>query len=157
MSDSLQHYGLQPTRLLCPWDSPGKNTGVGCHALLQGTFPTQKSNWGLPHCTWILYRLSQESPKILEWVAYPFPGELPNPGTEPESLSNSASQALLGLLFLLWLTPCDETTSVVSNSKEMLSSSPSGSALWPLWLALLIITSTKTSFRLQTITGVVPV
>ena len=37
--DSLQHYGLQPTRLLCPWDSPGKNTGLGCHALLQGNLP----------------------------------------------------------------------------------------------------------------------
>jgi len=33
-----------PTRLLCPWDSPGKNTGVGCHALLQWIFPTQGSN-----------------------------------------------------------------------------------------------------------------
>ena len=31
----LRHYGLQPTRFLCPWDSPGKNTGVGCHFLLQ--------------------------------------------------------------------------------------------------------------------------
>ena len=40
LSDSVQPYGLQPTRLLCPWDSPGKNTGVGCHALLQGIFPT---------------------------------------------------------------------------------------------------------------------
>ena len=37
MSDSLQLYGLQPTRLLCPWYSPGKKTGVGCHALLQGS------------------------------------------------------------------------------------------------------------------------
>ena len=37
-------YGLQPARLLCPWDSPGKNTGVGCHFLLQGIFPTQGSN-----------------------------------------------------------------------------------------------------------------
>ena len=35
-------------------DSPGKNTGVGCHALLQGIFPTQESNTGLPHCRWIL-------------------------------------------------------------------------------------------------------
>ena len=40
-------------------DSPGKNTGVGCHALLQGTFPTQGSNPGLPHCRQILYCLSQ--------------------------------------------------------------------------------------------------
>ena len=39
MPDSLQPHGLQPARLLCPWDSPAKNTGVGCHALLQGIFP----------------------------------------------------------------------------------------------------------------------
>ena len=37
-------HGLQPARLLCPWDSPGKNTAVGCHALLQGVFPTQRVN-----------------------------------------------------------------------------------------------------------------
>ena len=39
-------------------DSPGKNTGVGCHALLQGVFLTQGSNLGLLHCRWILYALS---------------------------------------------------------------------------------------------------
>ena len=38
--DSLRPYRLYPARLLCPWDSPGKNTGVGCHALLLGIFPT---------------------------------------------------------------------------------------------------------------------
>ena len=38
---TLQPYGLEPARLLCPWDSPGKNTGMGCHALLQGIFLTQ--------------------------------------------------------------------------------------------------------------------
>ena len=44
-------------------DSPGKNTGVGCYALLQGVFPTQGSNPGLPHCSRILYCLShQRSP-----------------------------------------------------------------------------------------------
>ena len=41
VSDSLQPPGLLPIRLLCPWDSPDKNTGVGCHALLQGIFPAQ--------------------------------------------------------------------------------------------------------------------
>ena len=41
-------------------DSPGKNTGVGCHALLQGIFPTQESNPGLPHCRQILYHLSHQ-------------------------------------------------------------------------------------------------
>ena len=46
-------------------DSPGKNTQVGCHAFLQGIFPTQGSNLGLPHCRWILYHLSQQgSPDI---------------------------------------------------------------------------------------------
>ena len=41
--------GLQPARLLCPWGSPGKNTGVGCHFLLQGIFPTQRWNLHLLH------------------------------------------------------------------------------------------------------------
>ena len=41
-------------------DLPGKNTGVGCHALLQGIFPTQRSNPGLPHCRLILYHLSHQ-------------------------------------------------------------------------------------------------
>ena len=49
---------MYPARLLCPWDSPGKNTGVGCHSLLQGIFPTQGSNQGLLYCKQILYRLS---------------------------------------------------------------------------------------------------
>ena len=47
MSDSVHPHGLQPTRLLCSWDSSGKNAGVGCHALLQGIFLTQGSNPGL--------------------------------------------------------------------------------------------------------------
>ena len=67
-------------------DSPGKNTGVGCRALLQGIFPTQGLNPGLPHCRRILYHLShQGSPRILEWVASPSPGDLPNPGIKPGS------------------------------------------------------------------------
>ena len=58
MSDSLLSSGLYPTRLLCPWDSPGKNTGVGCHSLLQGIFLTQGSKPDLPHFREILYDLS---------------------------------------------------------------------------------------------------
>ena len=54
-------------------DSPGKNTGLSCHALLQGIFPTQQSIPGLPHCRRVLYCLNhQGSPIILEWVAYLF-------------------------------------------------------------------------------------
>ena len=57
VSDSVRPHGLQPSRLLCPWDSPGKNTGVGCHALLQGIFLTQESNSCLFSCSgkWVLY------------------------------------------------------------------------------------------------------
>ena len=44
VSNSLWPHGLKPTRSLCPWDSPDKNTGVGCHFLLQGIFPTQGLN-----------------------------------------------------------------------------------------------------------------
>ena len=58
MSDSLWSHRLQPARLLSPWDSPGKNTGVDCHSLLQRIFPTQGSNPGLLHCRQILYCLS---------------------------------------------------------------------------------------------------
>ena len=60
LSDSLRPHGLQPARLLCPWDSPGKHTGVGCHSLLQGIFPTQGSNPGLLHCRQILHHLSHQ-------------------------------------------------------------------------------------------------
>ena len=52
MSDSLWPCGLKHTRLLCPWDSPGKNTRVGCHFLLQGIFSTQKSNPSPLHWGW---------------------------------------------------------------------------------------------------------
>ena len=47
-----------PTRLLCPWDSPGKNAEAGSHSLLQGIFPTQGLNPGLLCCRWILYHLN---------------------------------------------------------------------------------------------------
>ena len=47
-------------QLLCPWGSPAKNTGMGCHFLLQGVFLTQKLNPGLLHCRRILYRLSHQ-------------------------------------------------------------------------------------------------
>ena len=62
MFDSLGPHGLYG-----PWNSPGLNTGVGSLSLLQGIFPTQGSNPGLPHCGRILYQLSHKgSPRILE-------------------------------------------------------------------------------------------
>ena len=81
VSNSLRHHGLYS-----PWNSPGQNTGVGSPSLLQGIFPTQESNLGLPHCRRILYQLSHKvSPSILAWIAIPSPGDLPDPGFEPGS------------------------------------------------------------------------
>ena len=65
VSDSLQPHGLQPARFLCPWNSPGKSTGVGSHSFLQGIFLTQGSNLGLPHCRQILFHLSHQGSPML--------------------------------------------------------------------------------------------
>ena len=68
VSDSLWSYGPYS-----PWNSPGQNTGVGSLFFLQGIFPTQGLNPGLPYCRRILYQLGCKwSQIILEWVAYPF-------------------------------------------------------------------------------------
>ena len=62
---------LRPHGLYSPWDSPGPNTGGCSLSLLQGIFPTQGSNTGLPRCRWFLYKLSHKgSPRILECIAY---------------------------------------------------------------------------------------
>ena len=60
VSNSMRLHWVQATRLLCPWNSPGKNTGVGSHSFFQEIFPTQDSNPGLLHCRQILYRLSHQ-------------------------------------------------------------------------------------------------
>ena len=78
-------HGILQARMLewvCPWNSPGKNTGVGCYSLLQGIFLTQGSNLGLPHCRQIFYHLShlgsplrghqqpyQRACRLQDWVA----------------------------------------------------------------------------------------
>ena len=68
VSDALQPHGLYS-----PWNSLGQNTGVGSLSFLQGIFPSQESNPGLPHCRQILYHLIHKgSPRILEWVSNPF-------------------------------------------------------------------------------------
>ena len=91
MSDSLQPHGLYS-----PWNSPGQNTGVGSLSLLQGIFPTQGVNPGLPHCRQILYQLSPKgSPRILEWVAYPFSSGFSQPRDQAQvsTLQADASPA----------------------------------------------------------------
>ena len=80
-------------------DSPAKNTGLGCHALLQGIFPTQGLNPDLLQCRQILYWLShQGSSRILEWVAYPF-----SKGSSPPRNWTRVS-CIAGRFFTSWAT-----------------------------------------------------
>ena len=71
VSNSLQPHGLWPTRLLCPWDSLGKNIGVDCHSLLQRLFLTQGLNSGLLHCRQILYLLNYSQRLFISWLQSP--------------------------------------------------------------------------------------
>ena len=106
--------GLKPASLLCPWNSPGSYTGVGCHSLLQGIFLTQGLNLGPLHCRQILYHLSHQGhpnakvkvaqwcPTLCDqwtiqsiefsrpeywsgWIPLPSPGDLSNPGIKSRS------------------------------------------------------------------------
>ena len=89
-SDSLQPHGPYS-----PWNSPGQNTAVGSLSLLQGIFPTKGLNSGLPHGRRIFYQLSlQGSPRILEWVAYPFSSE------SFQSRNRTGVSCIAGELFL---------------------------------------------------------
>ena len=95
-SHSVVSDYLRPHGLYNAWDSPGHNTGVGNCSLIQGIFRTPGSNPGLPHCRQILYQLSHHrSPRILEWVVYPFSRgsswpriELGSPALQADSLSD---------------------------------------------------------------------
>ena len=60
MSNSFRPHGLEPSRLLHPWNFPGKDTGVGCYLHLQGIFLSQGLNLGFPHCRQTLYHLSHQ-------------------------------------------------------------------------------------------------
>ena len=66
--DSLWPRGLKPTRLLRPWDFSGKNTGVGCHFLLQEIFPTQGLKPGLWQCRQTLHHLSHQGKINSKWI-----------------------------------------------------------------------------------------
>ena len=82
MSNSFQPYGLQPARPLCPWDFPGRNAGVSCHAFLHGIFLTQGSNSRLLH--------------LLHWQADSLPSELyPNSIASKTYSSNQVSPPVL--------------------------------------------------------------
>ena len=85
--------------LLCPWNSPCQNTGVGSCFLLQGIFPTQGLNPGLLHFRLILHCLSHKgSPRILEWVAYP----LSSRSSWPRNWTRVS--CIAGRFFISWAT-----------------------------------------------------
>ena len=69
MSNSLQLHGLQSARLLCPPNSPGRDSGVHSHSLLQGIFLTQGSNLGFLQCRQILYCLSHQGSPTFRYAA----------------------------------------------------------------------------------------
>ena len=70
VSDSLWPHRIQPTGFLCQWNSPGKNTEVGCYSLLQGIFPTQELNLGLLHCRQILYHQGSYQGSLVSYSTY---------------------------------------------------------------------------------------
>ena len=110
MSSSLRSHGLKPTRFLCPWNSPGKNTGMGCHSLLQVILLTQGSSLGLLHCRQIFLSLSQSDP--LHSIQ-----RLPNSNSEkkPTSLQwplrSSAFWCFIIWLHYLLLSVCSHSSS----------------------------------------------
>ena len=104
MSDSVRPHGLQPTRLPGPWDSTGKNTGVGCHFLLQCMKVKSESEVTQPcptrsdlvtynslrlHGLYVAFQASlpKELTRQERWngVTFPSPGDLPDPGVKPAS------------------------------------------------------------------------
>ena len=67
-------HGLQPAKLLCPWNSPGQTTGVGSCSLLLGIFPTYGSDPGLPHYMRILHHLNHQGSPTLALKSVKYPG-----------------------------------------------------------------------------------
>ena len=91
LSRSVMSNSLRPQRLYSPWNSPGENTRVGSRSLLPS--PGDLSNPGieLSHIAGRFFNLSHKgSLRILEWVAYPFSRDLPDPGIKPGSLALKA-------------------------------------------------------------------
>ena len=123
---------LQPARLLCPWDSPGKNTGVGCYALLQGIFPTQGLNpWllHLLHCRQIIYLWATGGSPLL--INYSCLNRIemhwPIPNKRTDHLSWSLKVKSLGLVWLFetpWTVAYQAPPSMEFSRQEYRSGLP---------------------------------
>ena len=135
MSDFLQLYGLYS-----PWNSPDQKSGVGSPPLLQGIFSTQGSNPGLPHCRQILYQLRHKgSPRILEWVAYPFSSGSSQP-RNPTGVSCTASR-----FFTNWAVTEVPTVCLIVPLK-ILWQCPSLGLEWKLTFSSPVVTSEFSKF-----------
>ena len=98
-SESTAPRTVQPAWFVCPRESPAKNTGVGCHALLQGIIPTQETNLGLLHCRRIIYCLSHRGR----------PGQVKGPGNSCLSQDCKPKQYLI----------CDGTSELGTTSNDL--------------------------------------
>ena len=113
MSDSVRPHRRQPTRLCCPWDSPGKNTGVGCHFLLQ-CIKVKSETEVAQLCPTLCDSMDCSPPgssvhgifqaRVLEWGAIAFSESFPyNPLKEP-TLPNKQCTSSLSVLLLFSVT-----------------------------------------------------
>ena len=90
----------------CLWNSPGQNTRVGSLSLLQGIFPTQRSNPGLPHCRRILYQLSNQGSNARDLGLIPRSGRSPDQGMATHSSGNGEWSLVKSLrLLIFWGLP----------------------------------------------------
>ena len=110
MSSSLWSHGLKPTRFLCPWNSPGKNTGMGCHSLLQVILLTQGSSLGLLHCRQIFYHWARVILYTL-FKDYPTPTLKKKPTSLQWPLRSSAFWCFIIWLHYLLLSVCSPSSS----------------------------------------------
>ena len=127
-SHSVMSNPLQPHGLYSPWNSPGQSSGVGSLSLFQGIFPTLGSNSGLPHCRQILHQLRYKG-RPRYWSGYPIPspGDLLNPGIEPESPTLEADSLPTELSGKPYYWAC-----YMASLVPQLVKSPS--AMWETWV-----------------------
>ena len=105
-----QRGSVQPPGLYSSWNSLGQNPGVGSCSLLQRIFPTQGLKPGLPHFRQILYCLRhQESPRIFEWVAYPFSRR----SSQPRNWTGVS--CIAGRFFTNWVTREDFQSHIIKE------------------------------------------
>ena len=136
---SISNSRSLPKLLLCPWNSPGKNTEVGCHFLLQVIFPTQESNPGLLHCRQIFYQLNyQGSPSSVQFSSVQLLSCVqlfvtPWTAAHQSSLSITNSQSICKLMSIESVMPSTISSFAIPFSSCLQSFSALGSFLMS-WL-----------------------